>query len=577
MRIEVDQNIIPSIAGSYTDTNRVFMEYIDNSIDSSQEFFDEYSNSYTKDINIHFQIDKKSVSIKDNCFGITNFTKVVKSVGKSDKKDQPFSNGQFGFGIYSFIAACEEIEIITKLKDDANAYKISINQKKVFIKNQEIDEPAPVDFDGESGTNIVLSKFEGLMWKKININEIVSEVEKHFELLLKRENLTITISDSIEGTTHICKAFDYDEYDGEEWDREENELSYSGIKNRSIPSTIYLEKPIHIYLKLLKGKVIGRPPVFIAKGRRIAEIREIKQFKTNYRQEIWGNPKLTGYIDVTDFLEPEITRTNFRNNANSNALFSTLVELEKEILLFLSDINKQAETSDYKSLEQILNQKLSKLAKIDALNFRTENIKGSDVNLQSGGVGEGQEQGAGSEHHRDGENTGNDSNDRDNNEDPEGYGPSELDGNNPSDQVDDGANASNKEADNPFEDTGLTGSQRKKSGFNIEIVSGDPDEIGDTGVRVRSALVGGTIRIWREHPDFRHRISYSIAREPKITQRLVTYLAGEITVHYKDKIQTREGQAEYNIEMFRNLVDFIYNFEDAISDLAGKKLSDLSE
>ena len=58
MRIEVDQNIIPSIAGSYTDTNRIFMEYIDNSIDSSQEFFDEYSNSYTKDINIHFQIDK---------------------------------------------------------------------------------------------------------------------------------------------------------------------------------------------------------------------------------------------------------------------------------------------------------------------------------------------------------------------------------------------------------------------------------------------------------------------------------------------------------------------------------------
>jgi hypothetical protein len=90
-------------------------------------------------------------------------------------------------------------------------------------------------------------------------------------------------------------------------------------------------------------------------------------------------------------------------------------------------------------------------------------------------------------------------------------------------------------------------------------------------------LVGGTIRIWREHPDFKHRISYSQAREPKITQRLVTYLAGEITVHYKDKIQTREGQAEYNIEMFRNLVDFIYNFEDAISDLAGKKLSDLSE
>ena len=120
MRIEINQSIIPSIATLYSDTNRIFMEYIDNSIDSAEEFFDEPSNSYTKDIDINFHIDRNIVTIKDNCVGITNFTKVVKSVGHSDKRDLPWTNGQFGFGIYSFIAACDQIDIKTKLKEQEN-------------------------------------------------------------------------------------------------------------------------------------------------------------------------------------------------------------------------------------------------------------------------------------------------------------------------------------------------------------------------------------------------------------------------------------------------------------------------
>ena len=160
-----------------------------------------------------------------------------------------------------------------------------------------------------------------------------------------------------------------------------------------------------------------------------------------------------------------------------------------------------------------------------------------------------------------------------NREDPEGFGPSDLDGSNPSDN--DGSGASNREADNPFEDTGFKGSERKKSGFNIEFVDGDPIWNVDTDKPIRSQLIGGTIRIFREHLEFQKRITYTRTKEPKISQRLITYLAGEITVHYKDKVQTREGQAEYNVQMFENLVEFIYMFEDAVSGLAGKNLSDL--
>lgn len=574
MHIEISQSIIPSIASLYSDTNRIFMEYIDNSIDSAEEFFDEPSNSYTKDIDINFHIDRNIVTIKDNCVGITNFTKVVKSVGHSDKRDLPWTNGQFGFGIYSFIAACEQIDIKTKLKEQDEAQKIIINQKKVFKQNQEIADPSYAEIPYDSGTVVTLSKFDKLMWKSIDFDKIVNEVEKHFELLLKRKNLTITISSLAQRKTHICEAFDYDAYEGEPWEDFLDKLDFKGRGKgkgkKDIPLTVYAEKPVHIYLKLLDDRVINKPPVFIAKGRRIGEVKDIKQFHSKYKGEIWTNPKLTGYIDVSHFLDPDISRTSFRNNSNSKALWDELIEIEEMILEFLADLNKRSETADYRKLESILNKELSKLAKLDLMNFRTQNLTGKDINVEPGGPGEGQEEGAGSEHHRDGENTGN--NHSDTNEDPNGYGPSGQEGENPSDKENNDSGASNEET---FADTGLTAERRKRSGFDIKFVEGDPDEKGDTGVLVRSQLVGGMIRIWCEHPDFVDRLSWSRTKEKIITQRLVTYIAGEITVHYKDQMQSRYGQAEYNIEMFRDLIDWMYKFEQAISRMSGMKFSQL--
>jgi hypothetical protein len=569
MQIEISQSIIPSIAGLYSDTNRIFMEYIDNSIDSAEEFFDESTNSYKKDIEINFHIDRNSVSFTDNCVGITNFTKVVKSVGHSDKRDLPWTNGQFGFGIYSFLAACDEIEIRTKLKEQDEAQKIIINQKKVFKQNQEIADPSYTEINSDSGTVVILSKFDKVMWKSIDFDKLVNEVEKHFELLLKRKNLTITISSLSLGKNHICEAFDYEAYAGEPWEETKDKLVFKG-KGKAIPVTVFPENPVYIYLKLLDDRVINKPPVFIAKGRRIGEIKDIKQFDSKFKGEIWSNPKLTGYIDVSHFLEPDISRTSFRNNTNSKALWDELKEIEVMILEFLSDLNKRSETADYRKLESILNAELSKLAKLDLMNYRTQNLSGKDINVEPGGPGESQEEGAGSEHHRDGENTGNDHSN--NNEDPNGFGPSEQEGENPSDKANNDSGASNEET---FADTGFTAQPRKRSGFDIKFVDGDPDEKGDTGVLIRSQLVGGMIRIWCEHPDFVDRLSWSRTREKIITQRLVTYIAGEITVHYKDQMQSRFGQAEYNIEMFRDLIDWMYKFEQGISKMSGMKFSEL--
>jgi hypothetical protein len=575
MKANISPRLIPNIASLYNDTNRIFMEYIDNSIDSAESFFDEENNRYKKDIKIELYVDKNMVSITDNCVGIANLPKVVETIGNSDKKEQYQTNGQFGFGIYSFLAACSQINIITKLEEDDMGHLISIQKSDFNVDSQDdvnLDDPIPYKFDGTSGTKIILTGFDKDKYKQIKFIDIKSEIEKHFELLLGRENLSIKIYNRITGDEHTCKSFGYADYDGEVYEENLSELTFKG-DSRSTEFTVITKQPVHIYLKILKGKKINKPPVFISKGRRIAEIRAINTFKTKFRNEIWAHPSITGYVDVSNFLEPTIARNDFKNDNNSKALFSTLESLEELILDVIRDVNKASEHNDYKSLEKHLNRALSKLAKIDALNFRTENISGKDINLEGGGNGKDEEQNAGSVHHREGEPFGVETEHTENREDPRGFGPSDNDGSNPSDN--DGSGASNREADNPFEDTGFRGGERKKSGFNIEFVDGDPMRDVVTDKQIRSQLIGGTIRIFREHPEFQKRITLTRTKESKISQRLITYLAGEITVHYKDKIQSREGQAEYNVQMFENLVEFIYDFEHDISFLEGKNLSDL--
>ncbi len=140
IQLNISPRIIPNIATLYTDVNRIFMEYIDNSLDSAEEFFDSNLKSYSKRIEIKLKIyginykDGKII-ITDNCEGINNFTKVVRSIGDSDKKAQPWTNGQYGYGIYAFLGGCDKLEITSKYKNNAAFVSSKCKCKKMVNKN----------------------------------------------------------------------------------------------------------------------------------------------------------------------------------------------------------------------------------------------------------------------------------------------------------------------------------------------------------------------------------------------------------------------------------------------------------
>lgn len=586
----ISPRILGNVASMYNEISRVFMEFIDNSIDSAESFYQPRENNYNKDIEIKVEYSgstKKSgqIVITDNCTGMdkNGLLRIIKEIGNSDKKEQPWTNGQFGYGIYSFLSVCEDIEIISKIENHKpEVVKLNRNElEKDHLEDVKIEAPKQClsqYLEYKSGTKVILKKFDKVHWKDIDLRELTDEIEKHFELLLSRNKINISIFKNSE-LLHVCKAFDYDRFNGDYYREDVDTLIYKSIRGGT--KKYYLgNNPIKILVKITEEEDINKRPVIISKGRRISEIKDLRSFRiSKNKQAIWNHPNLTGYIEVQDFISPNIARNDFRNNDKSKALYQYLINLEDLIKDLIDTINKETEEKHYKKLEDALNQALSQLAKLDitTLRYRTEIISGNSINLEPGTSGgqiiadEGgaKDRGDGKSGSSDnvGENEG------------DGAGPKAGDGNIPGGSS--GDDSSNTEAENPYDDTGLTGKKTRKSGFNVRIVDRPPDNITDerTGqvVQSRSRLAGDTIEIFKIHPDFQIRIGQSRTKSHKITQRLITYLSGEMTVHYKDMFNNKMGQAEYNKWMFVDLTESIYLLEDMLAPLVGKNLSDLEE
>jgi HSP90 family molecular chaperone len=182
----------------YTDPIRVFMEYIDNALDSAElvNIFLitlGHEAEYKHDINIEINITGKTywsgkVKITDNCAGMDRLSKVVEQIGNSDKKSQAWLNGQFGYGIYSFLAICNTLEIKTKHANNNYSEYIKITKKDFLIddlSNLKFDIKLEQPHIQVSGTEITLSDFTKESWLDIDPKTLKSEIESHFELLLQ--------------------------------------------------------------------------------------------------------------------------------------------------------------------------------------------------------------------------------------------------------------------------------------------------------------------------------------------------------------------------------------------------------
>lgn len=544
INLEISQPaiLLNEIARRYDSSERILMEYVDNALDDVENLFRAHGNMYPFPVSVQIIIDphNRFVTIRDNGCGMSQETleRIVRNVGES-RKHSPWLNGQFGFGVHAFRAAAEEITFRTQHAGEAQfELRLHRDQYKGIPRPLRLATPFPSSTG--TGTEVVIGPFSQEAFETLNAQTVRKEIELHFERLLARPNLSITVQEG--GCEAVeCRAFDYEQLLGETVARTIN-IDFGG--------QIY---PIEVYLKVSDIEVPGRRARFFNRGRRINEMIEIKSFRrlSTHAQGTWGHPHLVGFVDVADIVRPVITRDEFVKDPGRRVLYGVIAALEPELREALAQVNENHHVTTMHRLEDIMREALDQLAHEDQLTFGSVLSPGNQRGaIAPGGGAEGGNEGGPTRKEsktkggRPGAGEGMDSG-------PEPTIPGNQQGN---------ANGGHQVADSPDR---AEGSKRRRAGLDIRFADLPPDFEGHLK---RSQFVDGVIYINTSHPDFQERItSYSSGRRrgrPRFTDRLGAYLASTVSIHYKDEYYARYGrQPERRDQMFDEQVAFACRLE----------------
>ncbi len=526
--------ILNEIARRYETAERVLMEYVDNALDDAEVLYHENEGRYPYPINIELILDlsAQQLIIKDNCRGMPRpvLERVVRNIGESQKRGVTWVNGQFGFGVQAFRAMAQSIRFQTKHKDGSH-YQLELDREQ----HRGIKEAKRLDtrFPSSSGTGsmITIGNFDPA-WFNFSVDSIKTEIENHFERLIARPNLTITVAEA--GQTPVrCLPFDYDQLDGQ-----------------AIQKTLQLTHrdeiyPVEIYLKVATDPHPNRAASFFARGRRINNVPEIKSFmrKSSLKTGLWSHPHLLGYIEVGEIVRLAITRDDFDRTRGRQVLYDAVLALEPEVKKLINQANKASKKKTLVKLESAVSAAVANVIETDARPAETaapvEPIAAASA---------------------------------------ESFAPGESPAAAPAEFV---APAEEAPAAT-FESTAAVPAefvapqpQPQPAGtagqyaIHFAETLPAPAESGK-----RSCLVDNTIYINTGHPDFKARMTYTRQGQPSITDRLNAYLAGVISIYYSDRL----AQPEAPSALLEAQLDFILKLEATLRqqrsalerELAGK-------
>ncbi len=547
LRISAPADLLTNIAGLYQSANRVIMEYVDNALDDAEEIYHEHG-CYPQSIEISVSIDRenKRVEILDNCRGMEpeKLIRIVEEIGASEKKARPWTNGQFGFGVHAFRACANSLEITTRTTSDG-VWFIHIDRDSDLIEDEEELESSALE--QTSGTKALLQDFEKDWWAELNAEELVSEIETHFGHLLARDDIHVQVVEN--GSARICKAFDIDLFDGEEFSFDLTKLQTRGI-------TTTLPQPVEIRLKVCDRPMAGKQPLFVNKGRRIEEAKRLKSFYagSRFRGKVWAHPNLIGHIELNGNIEPTLDRADFRRTRKRGEIYTELYSLENKLHDRLSKLTQTANAENLSKLSDVLARMLSQLAREDQMMMREALAMGEGDSFVTPSDG------------------------------------SDISVNLPTPSLVHGKTPAKEMGK---ENTGVTKStegiavkRRRQSGFDIRFDDTALDALineEDESIP-RSIQVEGTIIIYVNHPDFTSRVERFRDGRIKFSSRLAAYIASIIAKHYKDafyeknKLQPIVRRVLDNrVAMFDDHLSFTCRFDDLLQDYVGKDLENLEE
>lgn len=342
--------MLNEVAKRYETTERVLMEYVDNALDDAEVLFRENGNVYPYPICIDITIDRanRALTIQDNCRGMTRETleRVVRNIGESQKRGQTWVNGRFGFGVHAFRAAAESVSFQSKHElSSQHTLTLQRDQHRGIKEAKRLDEPFPTETG--TGTIVTVAGFEADWFAPVTVDSVRAEIEHHFERLVARPNLQITVHEAGQDS-QVCAAIDYAAIDGVAI----QEMLHLTYKDEAYPVTVYC--------KIAADSSVKRPVSFFARDRRIGDVVEIKSFmrKSVSKTSVWSHPHLMGYIEVGDLVQPIINRDDFVRTRSRTVLYDALLPIEATIKQQLQGVNEQQREQTFGQFEQVVQRAL---------------------------------------------------------------------------------------------------------------------------------------------------------------------------------------------------------------------------
>lgn len=351
--------MLNEVAKRYETAERVLMEYVDNALDDAEALYRESGNAYPYPIHIDITIDRtnRAVTVLDNCRGMTRETleRVVRNVGESQKRGLSWVNGRFGFGVHAFRAAAESVSFQTKQAVSSHhTLTLQREQHRGIKEAKRLDAPFPTD--SGTGCCVTVAGFDRDWFQAVTVDSVKAEIENHFERLLARPDLHITVRAADEAA-QLCQPFAYD-----------------GIEGTAVQHTLEVVYKETVYPVALVCQIASQPlyrPVsFFARGRRIGQVAEIRSFmrKSVHKTRVWGHPHLVGYIEAGEIVQPIINRDDFVRTYGRTLLYEALLPVEAQLKTLLAAVNEQRRDSTLAQYEQTVQQAL-KAAASGALRF----------------------------------------------------------------------------------------------------------------------------------------------------------------------------------------------------------------
>lgn len=364
LKIRDQHELLNQIAGTYKDFFRAAMEYIDNAVDAAS-IKKESGEALKATLEIHIDINGKKVSFVDNCGGMSpqELCELLSEVGRSKKKTVPWANGQFGFGVHAFRAFAKEAIFISRKKGHQEA-KIKID--RTFDENVSV--PCEVS-DGKQldkpGTMVTISKFDPQVFKKqIFVKSLVSEIERHFDDVLRSKLIKIVVSDG-SSKHYECQSFNYAHLPGVSVKKEISIQRNGGKKN------------INVDLKILERLQENHLPVLTNKQRRIQNICDLKSYKNYAREQgkdisVWANPFIVGSIEINDICSPNLTRDDIKDSPAREALYEKIFEIQGEVETLVDKIMNDKTQESFQKLSNVMSDCLSRIMKSFRLQYEIQ-------------------------------------------------------------------------------------------------------------------------------------------------------------------------------------------------------------